>query len=81
MVLAMHGGFAFLKLGTVRHKNQVNALVIFFFLLTFAAAKSAIISGRIAEIIRFNAQLLASFILGFAYPFYEGIIWNGNFGF
>src|SRR3954447_21647414 len=27
MVLAMHGGFAFLELGTVREKNQVNALV------------------------------------------------------
>ena len=27
MVLAMHSGFAFLELGTVRRKNQVNALV------------------------------------------------------
>lgn len=27
MVLAMHAGFAFLELGTVRNKNQVNALV------------------------------------------------------
>lgn len=27
MVLAMHAGFAFLELGTVRKKNQVNALV------------------------------------------------------
>ena len=27
MVLAMHAGFAFLELGTVRSKNQVNALV------------------------------------------------------
>ncbi|MCB1812588.1 MAG: ammonium transporter, partial [Candidatus Competibacteraceae bacterium] len=27
MVLAMHGGFAFLEVGTVREKNQVNALV------------------------------------------------------
>ena len=27
MVLAMHAGFAFLEVGTVRHKNQVNALV------------------------------------------------------
>ena len=27
MVLAMHAGFAFLELGTVRAKNQVNALV------------------------------------------------------
>ncbi len=26
MVLAMHAGFAFLELGTVRAKNQVNAL-------------------------------------------------------
>jgi Amt family ammonium transporter len=27
LVFAMHGGFAFLEMGTVRHKNQVNALV------------------------------------------------------
>src|SRR5262245_33840463 len=27
LVFAMHGGFAFLETGTVRHKNQVNALV------------------------------------------------------
>ena len=27
MVLAMHSGFAFLEVGTVRSKNQVNALV------------------------------------------------------
>jgi ammonium transporter, Amt family len=27
LVFAMHGGFAFLEAGTVRHKNQVNALV------------------------------------------------------
>jgi len=27
MVLAMHAGFAFLEVGTVRRKNQVNALV------------------------------------------------------
>ncbi|MEC8768256.1 MAG: ammonium transporter, partial [Pseudomonadota bacterium] len=27
LVFAMHGGFAFLEVGTVRKKNQVNALV------------------------------------------------------
>ena len=27
LILAMHSGFAFLELGTVRKKNQVNALV------------------------------------------------------
>lgn len=27
LVLAMHAGFAFLELGTVRRKNQVNALM------------------------------------------------------
>ncbi|HFD80237.1 MAG TPA: ammonium transporter [Gammaproteobacteria bacterium] len=123
MVLAMHAGFAFLEVGTVRAKNQVNALVKiisdfamstiayffigysvaygidffsgaevlaqkhgyelvkFFFLLTFAAAIPAIISGGIAERARFNPQLLATFVLVAAvYPFYEGIVWNGNFG-
>ncbi len=124
MVLAMHAGFAFLEVGTVRHKNQVNALVKiigdfavstiayffigygvaygvsffeaapmlaekngfelvkFFFLLTFAAAIPAIVSGGIAERARFNPQLAATFALvGLIYPFYEGMIWNGNYGF
>ena len=27
LVFSMHGGFAFLELGTVRGKNQVNAMV------------------------------------------------------
>jgi Amt family ammonium transporter len=123
MVLAMHGGFAFLEVGTVRKKNQVNALVKilcdfsvstiayfligytvaygsgflvgattlaeqngyqlvkFFFLLTFAAAIPAIISGGIAERAKFYPQLLASAALvALVYPFFEGIVWNGNFG-
>ena len=124
MVLAMHAGFAFLELGTVRKKNQVNALVKilvdfcvstvayfavgygvaygtgflvdaqtladkngyelvkFFFLLTFAAAIPAIISGGIAERARFWPQLLATaVVVGFVYPFFEGIAWNQHFGF
>ena len=128
MVLAMHAGFAFLEVGTVRKKNQVNALVRvitdfgfstvaylfigfyvaygitfyapvdelmvleggengykmvhFFFLLTFAAAIPAIISGGIAERVRFWPNVLATVLLvGLIYPFYEGVIWNGNFGF
>ncbi len=123
MVLAMHSGFAFLELGTVRKKNQVNALVKilvdfsvstiayffigftvaygvnffagaetlmqksgyeltrFFFLLTFAAAIPAIISGGIAERAKFNPQLVATFlIVAFIYPFFEGIAWNQAFG-
>ncbi|MEO8104027.1 MAG: ammonium transporter [Betaproteobacteria bacterium] len=123
MVLAMHAGFAFLELGTVRKKNQVNALMKilvdfavstiayffigfsisygvsffggaeslaakngydltrFFFLLTFAAAIPAIVSGGIAERAKFNPQLAATFMLvGFLYPLFEGIAWNGAFG-
>jgi Amt family ammonium transporter len=56
-------------------------LVKFFFLLTFAAAIPAIVSGGIAERARFNPQLAATFALvGLVYPFYEGIVWNGNYG-
>ncbi|NGZ84849.1 ammonium transporter [Duganella aceris] len=123
MILAMHAGFAFLELGTVRKKNQVNALVKilvdfavstiayffvgysiaygvnffasadllaarngyelvkFFFLLTFAAAIPAIISGGIAERARFHPQLIATALLvGLVYPFFEGIVWNNRFG-
>lgn len=135
LVFAMHAGFAFLEVGTVRGKNQVNAmvkilsdfgistlayffigygvaygvdflssaatisggdgghggetygpqglsLIKFFFLLTFAAAIPAIISGGIAERAKFGPQLVASaIIVGAVYPFFEGMIWNGNFGF
>ena len=132
LVFAMHSGFAFLEVGTVRHKNQVNALVKiladfavstvsyffigysvaygvdflvsaaelsgategasygpqgvdlvkFFFLLTFAAAIPAIISGGIAERARFWPQAMATaIIVGLVYPFYEGLVWNGNWGF
>ena len=123
MILAMHAGFAFLELGTVRKKNQVNALVKilvdfaistiayffvgygvaygvdffasadvlaqksgfemvkFFFLLTFAAAIPAIISGGIAERARFHPQLIATAVLvGLVYPLFEGIAWNNRFG-
>ena len=123
MILAMHAGFAFLELGTVRKKNQVNALVKilvdfavstiayffvgygvaygidffasadvlaakngyelvkFFFLLTFAAAIPAIISGGIAERAKFYPQLAATALLvGLVYPFFEGIVWNQRFG-
>ncbi len=124
MVFAMHAGFAFLEVGTVRNKNQVNALVKiitdfaisciayffigyfiaydttffasaselsanngydlvkFFFLMTFAAAIPAIISGGIAERAKFYPFLIASgLIVAFVYPFFEGLIWNGNYGF
>jgi Amt family ammonium transporter len=123
LVLAMHSGFAFLELGTVRKKNQVNALVKilvdfsvsavayfllgytvaygasflvgaeqladrngfelvrFFFLLTFAAAIPAIISGGIAERARFGPQLIATaVIVGIIYPVFEGVAWNQRFG-
>ena len=124
MVFAMHAGFAFLEVGTVRHKNQVNALVKimtdfgfsavvyffvgywiaydvtffadaatlaegngyelvkFFFLMTFAAAIPAIISGGVAERARFYPMLIAAALcVGLVYPLIEGIIWNGNYGF
>jgi len=133
LVFLMHAGFAFLEVGTVRHKNQVNAmvkiiadfaistlsyffigysvaygvdfltsaavlngtataegydfgpqglgLVKFFFLLTFAAAVPAIISGGIAERAKFWPQAFATAaIVGLIYPLFEGIVWNGNFG-
>ncbi|OUR65201.1 ammonium transporter [Bermanella sp. 47_1433_sub80_T6] len=124
MVFFMHAGFAFLEVGTVRKKNQVNALVKiitdfaistiayffvgysvaygadffsgaselsqangyelvkFFFLLTFAAAIPAIVSGGIAERAKFYPFLIASaLIVALVYPFFEGMIWNGNYGY
>jgi Amt family ammonium transporter len=56
-------------------------LTKFFFLLTFAAAIPAIVSGGIAERARFGPQLAATFVLvGFVYPFFESIAWNQAFG-
>ncbi|MBI4189560.1 MAG: hypothetical protein HY525_03365 [Betaproteobacteria bacterium] len=56
-------------------------LVKFFFLLTFAAAVPAIVSGGIAERAKFNPQLAATFLLvGFVYPFFESIAWNDKYG-
>ncbi|MCP5367760.1 MAG: ammonium transporter [Hyphomicrobiales bacterium] len=134
MVLAMHSGFAFLEVGTVRRKNQVNALikilvdfaistmayffigyavaygvsffqgagvligatpgsgtafgasgydlVKFFFLLTFAAAIPAIISGGIAERARFWPQVAATAVLvALVYPTFEGMVWGSRLGF
>ena len=56
-------------------------LTRFFFLLTFAAAIPAIISGGVAERARFQPQMIATFVIvGFIYPFFEGIAWNQAFG-
>ncbi len=56
-------------------------LVKFFFLLTFAAAIPAIISGGIAERAPFYPQLFGSALLvALVYPLFEGITWNGRFG-
>ena len=129
MIFAMHAGFAFLEVGSVRKKNQANALVKiitdwsvstlayfvigfpisygisflrpankiasmgllgsasvpgfdlmhFFFLLTFAAAIPAIISGGIAERAKFWPQLIAGGILaGIVYPLFESMVWGQN---
>ncbi|MBL8326301.1 MAG: ammonium transporter, partial [Rubrivivax sp.] len=54
----------------------------FFFLLTFAAAIPAIVSGGIAERARFGPQLIATAVLvGVLYPLFEGAAWGGKFGF
>ena len=56
-------------------------LVKFFFLTTFAAAIPAIISGGIAERMRFQPQCVATVVIvALVYPFFEGMVRNGNFG-
>ncbi|MGH8735630.1 MAG: YceI family protein, partial [Burkholderiales bacterium] len=60
---------------------QGLTLVKFFFLCTFAAAVPAIVSGGIAERAKFSSQCVATaLIVGLAYPFFEGIVWNKNYG-
>ena len=49
--------------------------------MTFAAAIPAIISGGIAERARFYPLLIATaVVVGFIHPFFEGIVWNQQFG-
>ncbi|HEB67795.1 MAG TPA: ammonium transporter, partial [Gammaproteobacteria bacterium] len=75
-----YGTDFFASAGSLTERNGYE-LVKFFFLLTFAAAIPAIISGGIAERARFYPQLAATFVLvAFIYPFFEGMTWNGNFG-
>jgi Amt family ammonium transporter len=75
-------GVDFMSGASVLAEKNGYELVKFFFLLTFAAAIPAIISGGIAERAKFQPQLAATFLLvGFVYPFFEGIVWNKNFGF
>ena len=45
MVFVMHGGFAFMEVGTVRKKNQVNALVKILVNWIFANNLTDIMSG------------------------------------
>jgi ammonium transporter, Amt family len=130
LVFSMHAGFAFLEVGTVRKKNQVNALVKIlsdwgvstvmyfvigfpiayginfwmnagdllqltngkilaggrgfdilhcFFLLTFAACIPAIISGGVAERMKFWPQVFAGAIFtGVGYPLFESVMWGKN---
>ena len=57
-------------------------LVKFFFLLTFAAAIPATISGGIAERARFWPQVAATVILvALIYPAFEGMVWGSRLGF
>jgi Amt family ammonium transporter len=74
-------GIGFMQGAEVLSAKNGYEMVKFFFLLTFAAAIPAIVSGGIAERAKFNPQLAATFILvGFVYPFFEGIAWNGHYG-
>jgi len=75
-----YGTHFFVGAESLAAKNGYE-LVKFFFLLTFAAAIPAIISGGIAERARFWPQLAATaVIVGLIYPFFEGIVWNQHFG-
>ncbi len=68
-------------MGTTLSAEHGYNLMRCFFLLTFAAAIPAIISGGIAERAKMRPQAIATFLLvALVYPFFEGIAWNGNFG-
>src|SRR5690606_13874909 len=74
-------GVSFLEPAGALTAENGYALVKFFFLLTFAAAIPAIISGGIAERSRFGPQLCATaLIVAVVYPFFERLIWNGHLG-
>lgn len=68
LVFAMHGGFAFLELGTVREKNQVNALVKILVDFAFSTLAYFVIGYTIAYGVTFfhNAATLSGGGAGFA---------------
>jgi Amt family ammonium transporter len=68
LVFAMHGGFAFLELGTVRGKNQVNALVKILVDFAFSTLAYFAIGYSIAYGVTFfhNAATLSGGGAGFA---------------
>lgn len=68
LVFAMHGGFAFLELGTVRAKNQVNALVKILVDFAFSTVAYFIIGYTIAYGVTFfhSAATLSGGGAGFA---------------
>lgn len=68
LVFAMHGGFAFLELGTVRGKNQVNALVKILVDFAFSTLAYFVVGYSIAYGVTFfhNAATLSGGGAGFA---------------
>lgn len=68
LVFAMHGGFAFLELGTVRKKNQVNALVKILVDFAFSTLAYFVIGYTIAYGVTFfhDAATLSGGGAGFA---------------
>ena len=78
LILAMHAGFAFLEVGSVRHKNQVNALnkiicewgfsTLTYFFIGYPLARGIGLSGPVAEVAGANGIEYIKFFLflGFA---------------
>lgn len=78
MILAMHGGFAFLEVGSVRRKNQVNALnkilcewgfsTIIYFLVGYRIARGVNFLAPLTEMSADNGFEYVKFflLLGFA---------------
>lgn len=70
-------GITFLGSASGLLEDSSYDLAHFFFLLCFAAVIPAIISGGIAERMKFWPQILAGAVLvAFAYPLFEGLVWG-----